>query len=92
MIQNTSNAECALRKNREAGSFLFSFEEDLRMSFSRTKKADIIIRTYLENEQKEIPCCFFHDINCEKPTQGWHYGDFAVLVQKAQAEGKIQRD
>ena len=46
----------------------------------------------MENEQKEIPCCFFHDINCEKPTQGWHYGDFAVLVQKAQAEGIIQRD
>ena len=46
----------------------------------------------MENEQKEIPCCFFHDINCEKPTQGWHYGDFAALVQKAQAEGKIQRD
>ena len=62
------------------------------MSFSRTKKADIIIRTYLENEQKETPCCFFHDINCEKPTQGWHYGDFAALVQKAQAEGIIQRD
>ena len=61
------------------------------MSFSIAKKADIIIRTYLENEQKEIPCCF-HDINCEKPTQGWHYGDFAALVQKAQAEGIIQRD
>ena len=62
------------------------------MSFSIAKKAVIIIKKHLENEQKETSCCFFHDINCEKPTQGWHYGDFAALVQKAQAEGIIQRD
>ena len=39
--------------------------------------------------QKEIPSCFFHDIDCEKPTSGWHYQDFSALVEKAKTEGKL---
>ena len=38
---------------------------------------------------KEIPSCFFHDIDCEKPTENWHYEDFAALVQKAKTCGKL---
>ena len=38
---------------------------------------------------EEIPSCFFHDIDCEKPTPGWYYSDFAALVEKAKAEGKL---
>lgn len=38
---------------------------------------------------KEIPGCFFRDIPCEKPTSEWHYADFAALVEKARAEGKL---
>lgn len=40
-------------------------------------------------KQKEIPACFFHDIDCEKPTGKWHYEDFAALVDKARREGKL---
>jgi hypothetical protein len=40
-------------------------------------------------KQKEIPSCFFHDIDCEKPTGNWHYQDFAALVEKAEKEGKL---
>ena len=40
-------------------------------------------------KQKEIPACFFHDIDCEKPTEKWHYEDFAVLVDKARREKKV---
>ena len=40
-------------------------------------------------KQKEIPSCFFHDIHCAKPTPDWHYQDFAALVEKAKAEGKL---
>ena len=40
-------------------------------------------------KQKEIPSCFFHDITCEKPTDAWHYEDFAALVQKAAETGKL---
>ena len=39
--------------------------------------------------RKEIPSCFFHDIDCEKPTPDWYYQDFAALVRKAQDEGKL---
>lgn len=39
--------------------------------------------------QKEIPSCFYHTIDCEKPTPGWHYQDFAALVDKAMDEGKL---
>ena len=35
---------------------------------------------------REIPSCFFHSIDAEKPTDGWFYADFAALVEKA--EGK----
>lgn len=38
---------------------------------------------------KEIPGCFFNDIDCEKPTGEWHYQDFAALVNKAVKEGKL---
>ena len=34
-------------------------------------------------KEKEIPSCFFNDIACEKPTDNWHYEDFAALVQAA---------
>ena len=33
--------------------------------------------------EKEIPSCFFNDIDCEKPTEEWHYEDFAALVDAA---------
>ena len=41
--------------------------------------------------QKEIPSCFFHDIDCEKPTPDWHYADFAALVLAAQAKEQVNR-
>lgn len=40
-------------------------------------------------KEKEIPGCFFNDIDCEKPTAEWHYRDFAALVEKAAGEGKL---
>lgn len=40
-------------------------------------------------KQREIPGCFFRSIDCEKPTSGWHYEDFAALVEKAQGEGRL---
>ena len=40
--------------------------------------------------QKEIPSCFFHDIDTEKPTPDWHYQDFAALVEKAKSERKLR--
>ena len=42
--------------------------------------------------QKEIPACFFHDIDCEKPTPEWHYRDFAILVEKAGREGYLKNE
>jgi hypothetical protein len=39
--------------------------------------------------QKEIPSCFFRDIGVKKPTENWHYEDFAALVQAAKNEGKL---
>lgn len=38
---------------------------------------------------KEIPSCFFHDIDCRKPTEDWRYEDFAALVTTAKACGKL---
>ena len=40
-------------------------------------------------KQKEIPSCFFHDIDCEKPTPGWHYSDFAALVRAAEDKAQL---
>ena len=40
-------------------------------------------------QQKEIPSCFFHSIDSEKPTPDWYYQDFAALVEKARQEGKL---
>ncbi len=37
----------------------------------------------------EIPSCFFRSIPCPKPTEGWHYEDFARLVNRAMEEGKL---
>ncbi len=37
-------------------------------------------------KMKEIPSCFFNDIDCEKPTAEWHYKDLAALVEKAESE------
>ena len=34
-------------------------------------------------KEREIPTCFFKSVNCPKPTDNWHYEDFAALVQKA---------
>ena len=34
---------------------------------------------------KEIPTCFFRAIDCEKPTPGWHFADFAALVEREKA-------
>ena len=42
--------------------------------------------------RKEIPSCFFHDIDCEKPTSGWHYEDFAALVEKAKTNRKPDKE
>ena len=39
--------------------------------------------------EKEIPSCFYHDIDREKPTENYHYEDFAALVTVAKAEGKL---
>ena len=39
--------------------------------------------------QKEIPSCFYHDIDCPKPTENWHYEDFAALVAAAKEQGKL---
>ncbi|MBQ6389398.1 MAG: hypothetical protein IJH90_07200 [Mogibacterium sp.] len=40
-------------------------------------------------KEKEIPSCFFNDINYEKATENWHYEDFAALVQAAKENGKL---
>ena len=37
----------------------------------------------------EIPSCFFKAIDCPKPTQEWHYADFAALVEAAKKAGKL---
>ena len=39
--------------------------------------------------EKEIPSCFYRDIDFPKPTSNWHYEDFAALVMAAKAEGKL---
>ena len=38
---------------------------------------------------KEIPSCFFNDVDCEKPTKDYHYEDFAALIDKAKEQGKL---
>lgn len=37
----------------------------------------------------EIPSCFHKDIDFPKPTDGWHYEDFAALVNAAKKAGKL---
>ena len=37
---------------------------------------------------KEIPSCFYNDIDHPKPTKAYHYEDFAALVNEAKAAGK----
>ena len=37
----------------------------------------------------EIPSCFHKAINFPKPTDGWHYEDFAELVMAAKEAGKL---
>ena len=39
--------------------------------------------------EKEIPTCFFNDIDCDKPTEEWHYEDFAALVEAAKKTGAL---
>lgn len=39
--------------------------------------------------EKEIPACFFADIDHPKPTKDFHYEDFAALVTEAKAAGKL---
>ncbi len=37
----------------------------------------------------EIPTCFFRAVGVDKPTAGWHYEDFAALIETAKALGKL---
>ena len=37
----------------------------------------------------EIPTCFYKLIDFPKPTENWHYEDFAALVQAAKAAGRL---
>ncbi len=37
----------------------------------------------------EIPTCFYRMIDHPKPTENWHYEDFAALVAAAKAAGKL---
>ena len=39
--------------------------------------------------EKEIPSCFYHDIDFPKPTEAYHYEDFAALVDAAKENGKL---
>jgi hypothetical protein len=39
--------------------------------------------------EKEIPSCFYHDIDFPKPTEEYHYEDFAALVKAAKENGKL---
>ncbi len=38
--------------------------------------------------EREIPSCFFHAAGGEKPTEGWHWEDFAALIAANCARGK----
>ena len=40
-------------------------------------------------QEKEIPTCFYKDIDHPKPTKDWHYEDFAALVLDAKEKGKL---
>ena len=51
------------------------------------QKCTLCIQTSLK--QKEIPVCFFHAIDCEKPTPNWYYQDYVALIEKARNEGKL---
>ena len=31
--------------------------------------------------EREIPTCFFKAAGGKKPTEGWHYEDFAALIE-----------
>ena len=35
--------------------------------------------------EREIPSCFFHKAGGEKPTEGWHFEDFAALIAAGHA-------
>lgn len=34
--------------------------------------------------EREIPTCFFKAVGYPKPTEEWHYEDFAALIRAAQ--------
>ncbi len=36
--------------------------------------------------QREIPACFFHKAGGEKPTDAWHFEDFAALITTLNAK------
>lgn len=38
--------------------------------------------------EREIPTCFFAAAGGEKPTEGWHFEDFAALIQSLQEKDK----
>lgn len=38
--------------------------------------------------EREIPTCFFKTVGHPKPTEDWHYEDFAALILAAQGDGK----
>ena len=37
-------------------------------------------------KQREIPSCFFKAVNHPKPTENWHFEDFAALIRAASEE------
>ena len=39
-------------------------------------------------KEREIPTCFFKAVDHPKPTSGWHFEDFAALVEAAKGEMK----
>ena len=43
-------------------------------------------------KEGEIPTCFYRAIDHPKPTDGWHYADFAALVERAKGEGRLKEE
>lgn len=43
-------------------------------------------------KEKEIPSCFFNDIDHEKTSDTWYYEDFAALVQAAGQSRKHEKE
>ena len=41
-------------------------------------------------KEREIPSCFFHAAGGDKPTEGWHFEDFAALIAALNAKRGAQ--